>query len=109
MGKGAKDADAPPSAKKLIKATLKKGPLDVTAVRATVVRQLVAQGKSEKKASSLLDAKLQLPDFVLGADGVLRLAGAQAAAPTKRAADDADAPPAKKAKVDGSKVGGRQK
>ena len=47
-----KDADAPPSAKKLIKATLKKGPLDVTAVRATVVRQLVAQGKSEKKASS---------------------------------------------------------
>ena len=98
MGKG-KDADAPPSAKKLIKATLKKGPLDVTAVRATVVRQLVAQGKSEKKASSLLDAKLQLPDFVLGADGVLRLAGAQAAAPTKRAADDADAPPAKKAKA----------
>ena len=60
-----KDSDAPPSAKKLIKATLKKGPLDVTAVRATVVRQLVAQGKSEKKASSLLDAKLQLPDFVL--------------------------------------------
>ena len=67
--------DDPPSAKKLIKKCLKTGPQPVADVRAVVLQKLVADGKAKKKAEKLIEAKLQLPCFALGADNILRLAG----------------------------------
>ena len=90
--------DDPPSAKKLIKKCLKTGPQPVADVRAVVLQKLVADGKAKKKAEKLIEAKLQLPCFALGADNILRLAGADDA--KRSAGATASAPPSKKAKVE---------
>ena len=90
--------DDPPSAKKLIKKCLKTGPQPVADVRAVVLQKLVADGKAKKKAEKLIEAKLQLPCFALGADNILRLAGADDA--KRSAGATAAAPPSKKAKVE---------
>ncbi len=71
----------------------------------TVVDQLVAAGKSKKKAEKAVAAKLELPIFGAdGADVVLRKKDAAVAeeapvapASKRKAADDVE-PPAKKAK-----------
>ena len=90
--------DDPPSAKKLIKKCLKTGPQPVADVRAVVLQKLVADGKAKKKAEKLIEAKLQLPCFALGADNILRLAGKDDGKRSAGAA--ASAPPSKKAKVE---------
>jgi len=90
------DAEGDVNAKKLIKKALKKGPVPLAKLRDTVVTQLVAAGKSEKKAKKAFESKVALPIFTQ-ADGKVSLAGAVApsaaapAATSKRAAEDAPA------------------
>ena len=97
------------NAKKLIKKAIKAAPkkrLERTALEAAVIAQLIAGGKSEKKAKKAFTAKLELPCFSChGTVVTLTDAAEGLSASTETSAAAQAAPPAKRPRAAGGVAG----